>query len=290
MVKKLLVYMIEGTEYGPRTAEIGNWVGKAVYCNRASIEKILNRHEVRNPGIYCLKSSPKHGSFNERIYIGEAENIGVRLKQQLADGTKDFDELIFFVSKDDLLTKAHVKFLEARIIELALNAKSAEIVNSNKPSLPLLHEAEVSDMEFFLDQMKLILPIMGFKFLVSSTATVGGLEKVAVNKLYYIKSKEIKATMYQNEQGFVVTKGSQAKKKMASAVNETYKLLQQKLIETDLLITNGAYYEFAEDTIFSSPSSAANIVLGRQTPGPISWLDADNKTLKENIEKRSYPQ
>lgn len=27
--------MIEGTEYGPRFSEIGNWVGKAIYSPRS---------------------------------------------------------------------------------------------------------------------------------------------------------------------------------------------------------------------------------------------------------------
>lgn len=31
MGKKLTVYMIDGTEYGPRLSEIGNWVRKAIY-------------------------------------------------------------------------------------------------------------------------------------------------------------------------------------------------------------------------------------------------------------------
>jgi hypothetical protein len=44
------------------------------------------------------------------------------------------------------------------------------------------------------------------------------------------------------------------------------------------------YLEFTKDTIFSSPTAAANVVLGRQTPGPITWLNPDNKTLKEILQ------
>lgn len=105
MGKKLTVYMIDGTPYGPRLAEIGNWVGKAIYCQRASVNKILSRSEFDNPGIYCLKGDPTDEAFDEKIYIGEAENIKNRLKQHLSDLNKDFKELIFFVSKDELLTK-----------------------------------------------------------------------------------------------------------------------------------------------------------------------------------------
>ncbi len=167
MGKKLTVYMIDGTEYGPRFSEIGNWVGKAIYCPRSSVNKIFNRAEFDNPGIYCLKGDPHDEAFQERIYIGEAENIKNRLKQHISDPKKEFNELVFFISKDELLTKTQIRYLESRLIQLALDAKTAEVENGNSPTLPTLHEADISDMEYFLEQVKLILPIMGFKFLTS---------------------------------------------------------------------------------------------------------------------------
>ena len=176
MGKKLSIYMIDGTEYGPRIAEIGNWVGKAFYTPRATISKVIDREEFNNPGIYCLKSNSESGSFVEKIYIGEAENIRTRIKQHLQNSNKDFVEIIFFISKDDLLTKTQIKYLESRLVQLAIEAKTAEIENGNTPSLPTLHEADISDMEFFLDQLKLILPVMGFRFLISSIVKQGNNE------------------------------------------------------------------------------------------------------------------
>ena len=84
MGKKLTVFMIDGTAYGPRLSEIGNWVGKAIYSPRATINKIINRDEFNNPGIYCLKGDPLDDAYDEKIYIGEAENIRVRIKQHLS--------------------------------------------------------------------------------------------------------------------------------------------------------------------------------------------------------------
>lgn len=82
MGKKLTVFMIDGTEYGPRIAEIGNWVGKALYSPRAAISKVMNRVEFNRPGVYFLKSVPKSDIYSERIYIGEAENIGIRIDRK----------------------------------------------------------------------------------------------------------------------------------------------------------------------------------------------------------------
>jgi hypothetical protein len=120
MGKKLTVYMIDGTEYGPRLSEIGNWVGKAIYSPRSSLNKILSRPECDNPGIYCLKGDPTNEAFTEKIYIGEAENIKSRLKQHLSDPNKDFKEIVFFI-KIRLILRRFGRFLE-KIVKL-LSAK-----------------------------------------------------------------------------------------------------------------------------------------------------------------------
>lgn len=287
MGKKLTIYMIDGTEYGPRIAEIGNWVGKAFYAPRTTISKVINREEFDNPGIYILKSSSDSESYQEKIYIGEAENIKNRIKQHLQNSKKEFVEMLFFISKDDLLTKTQIKYLESRIVQLSIDSKAAEIENGNIPTLPTLHEADKSDMEYFLDQMKLILPVMGFRFLISSVVkqpendiSQPKQEKV----LLKINSNKIKAKMYINDQGFIVEKGSQAKKTLSKSCTITYRKLRQKLLDTQILIDSGEYYEFVEDTIFSSASAASNMILGRNSNGYTEWISESGTPLK-NLEE-----
>lgn len=285
MGKKLTVYMIDDTEYGPRLSEIGNWVGKAIYSPRSSVNNIIGRFEFDNPGIYCLKGDPTDEAFDEKIYIGEAENIRTRLKQHLSDASKDFKEFIFFISKDELLTKTQIKYLESRLVQLAIEAKTAEIENANSPALPTLHEADISDMEYFLDQMKLILPVMGFRFLISSTVKYSpktDIEPINHNKVkFVIKTSSFKAKMYESDQGYIVEKGSEAKKELSVSCTETYRNLRRKLLETQIMIEKGNKLEFAEDAIFSSPSAAANMVLGRNANGFIEWITETGKTFKE---------
>jgi predicted GIY-YIG superfamily endonuclease len=284
MGKKLTVYMTDGTAYGPRLSEIGNWVGKAVYSPRAAINKIMNRPEFDNPGIYCLKGDPTDDAFDEKIYIGEAENIKTRLKQHLSDPKKDFKELIFFVSKDELLTKTQIRYLESRLVQLALAAKTAQIDNGNSPGLPTLHEAEISDMEYFLEQIKLILPVMGFNFLISSTADQKHTENAQEGKIhetYFIKTKTFKARMTETDQGYIVAKGSEAKKRLSNSCTETYINMRRKLLETKILIEKDDQLIFAEDAVFNSPSAASNMVLGRNSNGFTEWVSSDGRTFKE---------
>ncbi len=281
--------MIDGTEYGPRLSEIGNWVGKAIYSPRASVNKIMNRHEFDNPGIYFLKGDPTDDAFDEKIYIGEAENIRARLKQHLSDPNKDFKELIFFVSKDELLTKTQIKYLESRLIQFALDAKTAQIDNGTSPSLPTLHEADISDMEYFLDQMKLILPVMGFKFLISSTVKQTGnyaqSDQDIIHETYFIKTKTYKASMIETDQGYIISKGSEAKKELSASCTDTYRSMRKKLLETKILIDGDNKLIFAEDAIFNSPSAASNMVLGRNSNGFTEWVNKDGKTFKDIQEK-----
>lgn len=285
MGKKLTVYMIDGTAYGPRLAEIGNWVGKAIYCPRASINKILNRSEFDNPGIYCLKGDPTDEAFDEKIYIGEAENVKSRLKHHLSDPNKDFKELIFFVSKDELLTKTQIRYLESRLVQLAIEAKTAQIDNGNSPGLPTLHEADISDMEYFLDQIKLILPVMGFQFLIQSILKPelheGPSFEENIHEIYTIKTSSYHATMKETDRGYIVLKGSEGKKHLSRSCTETYRNMRKKLLETEIMVERGEKLIFVEDTIFNSPSAASNMILGRNSNGHMEWINNKGQTFKE---------
>ncbi|MEK5439305.1 MULTISPECIES: GIY-YIG nuclease family protein [Paenibacillus] len=292
MGKKLTIFLVDGSETGPRTIEIGNWSGKAVYSQRSSLPKIIERQEFNRPGIYILKSMPNNENYNERIYIGEAENLRKRLKQHLADSDRDFTEIVAFISKDEMLTKSHIKHLESRIITLAKDAKTAEIDNTIQPELTTLPEADISDMGYFLEQIKLILPVVNFMFLVPSTIRqsedVSVLKQTESNNeiVYTAKSKKVLAKLIETEKGYVVLSGSQSSKVTSNSISEGWVKQRNKLIETGVLIDGGELYIFKENAIFSSISAATAVVLGRQAAGPVEWVDSSGKTFKQNQEKK----
>ncbi len=282
--------MIDGTETGPRTVDIGNWSGRAIYSDRGSIHEVLEREELSNPGVYCLKFSPTKDIFSERIYIGESENLKGRITSHLGNPDKgEFVEFICFFSKDELLTKAHVRYLESRMIELARDANSSEIANVNS-SESFLSEADISDMEFFLDQIKLILPVMGFRFLISDfikSIEAKAIEKRDNSDKYLLVGKNCHATMIESDRGFVVEKGSQAKKKTTKSIDPGYLRLREKLIDTGKLIESRGFYVFQENTIFNSTTAAASIILGRKAPGPIHWIN-ENGIYYRDVQKEKY--
>jgi len=291
MGKKLTIYIIDNIATSPRTIEIGNWSGKAIFSQRSALSKIIEREEFNKPGVYMLKSLPKNENYSERIYIGEAENLRRRLKEHLANSEKDFIEVVIFISKDEMLTKSHIKYLESKIITYANEAKTAEIDNSIQPSLSILPEADISDMEYFLEQIKLILPVVNFMFLVpttvkhvenSSSKEVEAHEQI----IYSIKTKRVDARLLETEEGYIVLAGSQSIKEPSSSIADGWLKQRRKLIETNILKDIGEFYEFTEDTIFSSISAAAAIILGRQAAGPNEWIDSQGRTYKYNQEQK----
>ena len=67
-------------------------------------------------------------------YIGEAEVIRDRLKQHKV---KDFwNAVVVFVSKDENLTKAHIRYLENRLLQEAKQAGRYRLENSNTSDVP----------------------------------------------------------------------------------------------------------------------------------------------------------
>lgn len=276
--------MIDGKPDGAKTFEIGNWSGKAISCPRSNASKIIDRDEFDNSGVYILRSTEGSQDYDDSIYIGEAEILKTRIRQHLS-GDKDFDSLICFFSKDDMLTKAHIKYLESRLVTLAMEAKSSKVMNANQPTLSRLSEADSSDMEYFIEQIKLILPVSGMRSLVSAVASIETKENAQNEKVYQLKSNKLKATMVEVPEGYLVRAGSQFSLVETDSIAIGWKKIRTKLIDEGLVDISGELVGvFKEDVIFSSPSAASSSILGAQAPGPIRWVDEAGKTYKENQE------
>lgn len=267
MGKKITIFMIDGIPEGAKTYEIGNWSGKAISCPRSNAKKILSREEFDNSGVYILRSTAGSSDYDDAVYIGEAELLSARLKQHLA-GEKDFDSFICFYSKDDMLTKAHIKYLESRLVTLAKDAKSSEVLNSNQPTLSRLSEADISDMEYFIDQIELILPVAGIRSLISSIATEETKTKSESGKFYTLKSTRLIATMIEVPEGYLVRSGSQFALEETDSIADGWSKIRAKLIDEGLVNTTGKVGTLLDDVLFSSPSAAASTLLGAQSRAP----------------------
>jgi hypothetical protein len=280
MGRKLTIFMLDGSVTGPKTIEIGNWSGKAIFSPRAFLKNLLARNEFDGPGVYFLQSQSESYEFDENVYIGEAEELRARLKQHISE--RDFESAACFISKDELLTKAHIKFLESRLIKIAREANSSFIENNISPRGARLSEADISDMEYFIEQIRLILPTVGMGTLVNSAphSNLPGIAMIG-EKQFRIRSKDLLATMIELDGAFVVRAGSYASATTSKSMAAGWLKIRKKLIDAGVLIPHKGQLLFKEDSAFSSPSAASSVVLGRQAPGPISWIDEDGVTYKD---------
>ncbi len=109
---------------------------------RTRYKDLRARVDLDGPGVYLLAGPTESGVPAMRIYIGETDDLPGRLDSH--NKTKDFwNGVIVFTSKDDNLNKAHIRYLEARLISLARAANRAELGNGNVGTMPPLSEPEV---------------------------------------------------------------------------------------------------------------------------------------------------
>ena len=109
---------------------------------------------------YHLSPGLKEGK--DQVYIGEAETILKRLNQHLT--SKDFwRETIVFISKDENLNKAHIKYLENRLHEIASSTNRYIIHNSVTPTQSSISESDRAEMEEYIENIKLLVNTLGHK-------------------------------------------------------------------------------------------------------------------------------
>lgn len=272
----LKMFLVYGDPKRLRTVELSNWTGKAVAGPRSEFDKIIERDESLSSGVYFLTGIDPDTNKNA-IYIGEAECIKDRIKNHLP---KDFwNNVAFFITKDENLTKAHIKYIEGQLIEAAKIAGRSVVMNS-QGSGAKLPESDREDMEVFLEKMRQVLPVLGIEAFVPPTVKS---TTENTQEALYCKIKNLKATGYLTPNGMVVLAGSEAVLNERASAQKWPSVLAQrnKLIEDGILVQDGEKYVFKKDTEFSSPSSAAATIHGGSANGLTSWANIKGIILKD---------
>ena len=273
--KTIKIFLIDGDPNGRMSCELSNWSGKAYKIPRIKIKDCTDRDDLTSTGVYLLFGKDEDGK--DKVYIGEAESILKRLNQQLT--SKDFwNEAIVFISKDEILNKAHIKYLENRLHEIAKFANRYKVDNSIIPTQSSISESDRAEMEEFIEYIKMLVNTLGHKVFDEKRE----FKTKQKQETFFIKS--VRGADGQGEptsDGFVVFKNSKASSTIVNSMAPSLMIYRQKLIDEGILINKGEYFEFSEDFIFSSPSTAAVIVMGRSANGLTEWKNKEGKTLKD---------
>jgi hypothetical protein len=270
------LFLPRGDAKSLRTAEISNWTGKAVAAPRTELDELLAREELDKAGVYILIGSDPLTN-QPRAYIGEAEVIRDRLKQHR---TKEFwVSAIVFVSKDENLTKAHVRYLESRLLAEAKQVNRFTL-EQNEAGGSRLPESDREDMEVFLARIRQLLPVLGSDILVPITQPAA---KAQPGGVLFCRITGAEAQGQRTADGFVVFRASTAVlDQRPSADNYPYVVAQRRqLIADGTLIEKNGFLVFTKDAEFSSPSAAAVVIHGGSANGLVVWKTKDGVSLKQ---------
>lgn len=275
--KTIKLFLIDGEPNGRMTCELSNWTGKAYKIPRILIKESYLREDLQSPRIYLLFGQNENGKG--LVYIGEAETIIDRLKQHVSQ--KEFwTEVILFISKDENLNKAHIKYLESRLYEITKKVNHYELENNTIPSKSSISESEIAEMEEFIENIKLLTNTLGhrvFETLISSETN-----KTKKSNTFYIKAaRGANGFGIPSSKGFIVFRNSEVATSTTESMQKSLKNIRQRLIENGTIIKSDKRLVFDKDFEFSSPSTAAAILMGRNANGLKEWKLKSGKTLKE---------
>ena len=209
--KSIRIYLADGSPTGIRHAELVNWTGQAMVCPRSRLPELGKWHEAQRPGVYFLFGDDDSANL-PTVYIGEAEHVFARLQNHLAN--KAFwSRVVFFTSKDENLTKAHVKYLEGRLVDIARSVGRCALANGNTPTLPALPRADRDAMEEFLEHLRVLLGALGYLVLQPLPGAPTGEsptgEVMVGPKLFFkLPKRGVDGAGMATDEGFMVLAGS----------------------------------------------------------------------------------
>lgn len=298
--RTLKLYLADGHPAGLIVAEILNWTGKVLSFPRGLLPQVLKtRQEIGKTGVYFLVGSNPDNPFQPIVYVGESDVVAQRLISHDKDDNKAFfDQVVLVVSKDDNLTKGHIRYLEARLIDIIRKQDVAQLNNGNLGQPVNLPESDVADMEYFLHQIRTILPVLGFTFLQelpkrpalpfsipddeeagTSETRLAIAEDVPIFEL--TMNSGIYAEAYELEGQFIVQAGAVCRHPSKMANSFSVERFGYVISDINQSLKNGTLVpeeglpdglvRLTRDKAFKSPSSAAMFICGSSKNGRTYW-------------------
>lgn len=267
------VFLADGEPSGLRIAEKSNWTGVLMAAARRDFAALRARPECEGPGVYFL-IGPGDESAVPDVYVGEADDLRSRLQTQTQ--TQDFwTHVVVATAKDSSLNKAHVRWLEARLIALGNEARRARMLNGNAGQPSRLSEADLADMQSFLEDVLVVLPVLG----------LNAFEAVRVqdqpqSALLFLRGPDTDAQGYDGSAGFLVKAGSTGRATTTPSLHTAVVVGRERLIRDGVLNEADGRLVLTQDYVFTSPSWAAAHLLGRNANGRTEWKDSSGQTLK----------
>ena len=270
--RTIKLFLMDGEPDGRYQAEIPTGISRAYKIPRNHIlHSCKTIDDLNKPAIYFLlgRATDENEHKKYAVYIGETETPLERFRHHLSK--KDFwSEAIILVASNGLFNKAHVKYLESKFAKIAKNADIYSVEQGKESAVPSLSDADISDLQIIIRDVKLLLPALGHNFLESheDTANKSSLK-------LFLKIKSANAQGLQTSQGFILLKGSKINTVVSKSLQPAIKRARENYKN---IVENGV---IKSDIEFPSADYAAKFACGNSVNGKISWKNTDGKTLKE---------
>lgn len=272
----ITILVASGDPDGVRVVEKSNWSGRGLVFARTDLSAAAGR-DMSSPGVYVLIGDDPSGAFEGTAYVGEGEDIAKRLAIHQRDDGKDFwTTTVVFTSKDTALNKAHIRYLESRLIGLAHEARRVRVANATRPSVPPMSAADLAEAEGFLAEMLAIFPVLGVSAFDKPVARQVGSVR------YFLSGPDALGEGEDRSDGFLVFAGATARVDETNSLSDPFRRMRARLVSTGVLSRDGDVLRLTEDYLFKSPSTAAMALLSRNANGRTEWKDSSGISLKEH--------
>lgn len=300
--KTIQIYLPKGNPRGLRIAEMTTNIVRLIEIPRIYIDDFLVMSEANQVGLYFLIGDADRGK-KPKLYIGQTGELKRRLGQH---STKNFWTRAFvMLSTNNSITQTHTSYMENKAIELAVEVGRYDIQNGNKGNRPYTTAPLQADCEDLFATLDILLSTLGQPIFDSHNVPNGLHDKINQNKtitsivakieqkapahslnlelgpmLFYCEMQRTAAKGYYDDGSFVVLAGSLIRKYHSPTLRKSILSLRNSLISKKILISiDDDTYRLTENQLFTSPSSAGQMVTGRSTNGWTEWKNAAGQTL-----------
>ena len=219
------------------------------------------------------------------IYIGQAgarkngEGILYRLQEHRKNPDKDYwSEAVVFTTSNNSFGPTEISYLENRFCAMANNAHRYIVKNGNEPTQGNVTEEKESELEEFIEYVKIIMGVLGHKVFEplvtteSAEGITGSIEDA--HTTFFIRKRGANARAIQTAEGFIVLSGSILSKDAVpscpdSAINARKKY--NHVIDENMTLL--------KDIPFKTPSGASSFVLLRSSNGNVDWTTEQGITF-----------
>ena len=281
--KHIELFLVDGEPGGITTANISGWTGHILSGPRTALTRLLDREEAHRNGVYLLLGDDPDAIESIACYIGKTEDFSARFRQH--DRQKDWwNRAILVSSRDDSFNEGHWGYLEARLVEIANITKRCSLPdNTQTPQPRKLSEAQQSDAEVFLEQIRGVLPVLGVNILRSTHRSP---ERQTPppdidSPIFTLAAPKrgVKARARVVGYEFIMLEGSRVVGEWSNEGStpstrnsyRNYRDRHAKLVDDGSIAVEGEIGTLTRDVPFPSPSAAGSVAVGYSCNGRTAW-------------------